>query len=243
MQLELEDEIQVIESIYDDDCEIESLSNGETKMTIKSIGGDAVLCLLLAADYPTSYPHVSLSCSFSRSVVEELLETVSSHVRSLQEKQMIYSIITEVSSKLMLLKEEKEQDKDEQQEEAHVAVNIFSGKPVTEKKSKFQAFVGKATTEKEAHDFVQALLRSSKKIRQATHNIMAYRLANNDQQRDDDGESGAGDKLLYLLDVLDAKDLVVVVTRWYGGIQLGHARFKIIVECARNAILEFQQTD
>ncbi len=53
------------------------------------------------------------------------------------------------------------------------------------------------------------------------------------QDYDDDGEDAAGGRLLHLLQILDVKDTVVVVTRWYGGVKLGPARFTHINNAAR----------
>ncbi|EDO28189.1 predicted protein, partial [Nematostella vectensis] len=66
-------------------------------------------------------------------------------------------------------------------------------------------------------------LKLNKKIAHATHNIMAYRIYNEErdafiQDCDDDGESAAGSRLLHLLEILQVKNVVVVVSRWYGGI-------------------------
>ena len=44
--------------------------------------------------------------------------------------------------------------------------------------------------------------------------------------------------MLHLLEILDCQNVLVVVSRWYGGIQLGPDRFKHINNVARN-ILEF----
>jgi putative IMPACT (imprinted ancient) family translation regulator len=38
---------------------------------------------------------------------------------------------------------------------------------------------------------------------------------------DDDGEHGAGSKLAHLLQIRDETNVLVLVARWYGGIQLG----------------------
>lgn len=68
---------------------------------------------------------------------------------------------------------------------------------------------------------------------------MAYRIFCKDrncflQDCDDDGEAAAGSRLLHLLQILNVRDVVVVVTRWYGGILLGPDRFKHYNNCARN---------
>ena len=56
------------------------------------------------------------------------------------------------------------------------------------------------------------------------------------QDFDDDGESAAGGRLLHLLQVVGAQDVVVVVSRWYGGILLGPARFTHINNAARKLL-------
>ena len=54
---------------------------------------------------------------------------------------------------------------------------------------------------------------------------------------DDDGESSSGAKLASLLELTGAQNVLVVVSRWYGGIHLGPARFKYIAATGR-AMLE-----
>jgi putative IMPACT (imprinted ancient) family translation regulator len=34
--------------------------------------------------------------------------------------------------------------------------------------------------------------------------------------------------MLHLLDILDVENVLVVVSRWFGGIQLGPDRFKVL---------------
>ena len=55
------------------------------------------------------------------------------------------------------------------------------------------------------------------------------------QDYDDDGESAAGGRLLHLLQLMDVWNVVVVVTRWYGGVHLGPDRFRLINAAAREA--------
>lgn len=56
------------------------------------------------------------------------------------------------------------------------------------------------------------------------------------QDYDDDGEDAAGGRLLHLLQILDIKNKVVIVTRWYGGVHLGPARFTHINNAARTLL-------
>ena len=52
----------------------------------------------------------------------------------------------------------------------------------------------------------------------------------------DDGETYAGNRVLTLLKTLDAKNVVVVVTRWFGGQLLGPVRFEHILKCSREVL-------
>jgi hypothetical protein len=53
---------------------------------------------------------------------------------------------------------------------------------------------------------------------------------------DDDGESAAGGRLLHLLGVLRARNVAVVVSRWFGGVHLGADRFKLFANAARELL-------
>lgn len=117
---------------------------------------------------------------------------------------------------------------------------IFHAEPLVERKSAFQAHVAAVTSLDQVQEVMDTLL-SNGKIRAATHNIMAYRIELEHgtimlQDYDDDGESAAGGRLLHLLQVMDVKNIVVVVSRWFGGILLGPSRFACINNAARNAI-------
>ncbi|KAJ1965737.1 hypothetical protein GGI12_000565 [Dipsacomyces acuminosporus] len=116
---------------------------------------------------------------------------------------------------------------------------IYTGVPIELKKSVFVAHVArvKSGTDVEA---VRSTLLQDKKIAQATHNILAYRIrlenGSISQDNDDDGEAAAGKRLAHLLQLVDVEDVLVVVTRWYGGIKLGADRFKLINNAARQAL-------
>ncbi|KAJ2513741.1 hypothetical protein GGH20_005105 [Coemansia sp. RSA 1937] len=107
------------------------------------------------------------------------------------------------------------------------------------KKSVFVAHVAQVRSADDVRAVRDTLLQD-KKIAQATHNILAYRITLDNgsvsQDNDDDGETAAGKRLGHLLHVLNAQNLVVVVTRWYGGTHLGPDRFKLINNAARLAL-------
>lgn len=91
----------------------------------------------------------------------------------------------------------------------------------TEKKSRFIGYVRPVKTAEEARNFITQV-RS--KNREATHNVPAYVLLENNIQRcSDDGEP-SGTAGVPVLDVIlksEVKDVCVVVTRYFGGVLLG----------------------
>lgn len=52
----------------------------------------------------------------------------------------------------------------------------------------------------------------------------------------DGGERGSGERLSRLLDALECENVMVVVSRWYGGVPLGSDRWKIISSVAKEAL-------
>jgi putative IMPACT (imprinted ancient) family translation regulator len=55
---------------------------------------------------------------------------------------------------------------------------------------------------------------------------------------EDDGEDGAGSKLSHLLQVRKEVNVLVLVSRWFGGIQLGSKRFVHIAKVAGDLLLD-----
>jgi putative IMPACT (imprinted ancient) family translation regulator len=74
------------------------------------------------------------------------------------------------------------------------------------------------------------------KVCNATHNVFCLLTYNLYADNDDDGETAAGGRLAHLLQILELDDVLVVVTRYFGGIHLGPDRFKHINQAARNAL-------
>ncbi|NLY30310.1 MAG: YigZ family protein [Firmicutes bacterium] len=90
------------------------------------------------------------------------------------------------------------------------------------KRSKFIGTAAPASDEAEALAFIEKIKDEHK---QATHNVYAYQIGENNQlQRfSDDGEpSGtAGMPVLEVIKQMDLRNVVVVVTRYFGGTLLG----------------------
>ncbi|TQS35355.1 hypothetical protein Golomagni_04226 [Golovinomyces magnicellulatus] len=131
--------------------------------------------------------------------------------------------------------------------------------PIRELKSVFIARSALIKSITDVYRFRECLLNENKKVAAATHNIMAWRIrvpakkngtskcnstfisSGNDRREedyDDDGESAAGSRLLHLMQLMDIWDVLVIVSRWYGGTNLGPRRFTLINSVARDSLLK-----
>ncbi|CAH2284962.1 IMPACT isoform X2 [Pelobates cultripes] len=124
---------------------------------------------------------------------------------------------------------------------------VEHGEPISDRRSTFQAHLAHVVSPLQVKAVLNKLYEN-KKIAAATHNIYAYRIHSKKtntfiQDCEDDGETAAGKRLLHLMQILDARDVMVVVSRWYGGILLGPDRFKHINNCARNILVEHNYTN
>ena len=87
-------------------------------------------------------------------------------------------------------------------------------------------------------DVIANLLRD-RVIANADHNIYAYRFGRSQNIKEgcnDDGEHGAGARLLKMLRDTSADNVIVITTRWFGGKHSGPKRFQIIEDCATKAL-------
>ena len=113
----------------------------------------------------------------------------------------------------------------------------FVGETIIDRASTFQAHAIKIKSKKE-FEFYKKCLLSQKKIKKATHNITIYRFVNEETNQieedyDDDGEDGAGYRVLGVVQKMKMVNLFVMVTRWFGGTLLHQDRFKRINDAAQ----------
>ena len=92
---------------------------------------------------------------------------------------------------------------------------------LVEKKSRFIANLFYVQSEEEATQKIEEVKKAN---RDARHNVFAYRLENGLEKYSDDGEP-SGTAGVPILDILRGEKLVnvlIVVTRYFGGILLRH---------------------
>ena len=103
---------------------------------------------------------------------------------------------------------------------SYITINSVHSTELTEKKSRFIATISPCKTEEEATAFLNSL-RS--RYWDARHNVYAYILRDGTARFSDDGEphGTAGKPVLDVLSGSGLTDVIIVVTRYFGGILLG----------------------
>ncbi|VIO88416.1 Uncharacterized protein BM_BM6736 [Brugia malayi] len=246
------EEIQSIESIYGDLIHFESSSQLSVRFN------DVRLTICLPKHYPTSSPpYFELS---GPSLTENQKEEVKNSMNEIYAKNVgqpvLYEWITYLNDYLADFDNSmKEKSIDEYESSSPSTVvsppsfqpcipTIISGNSMVDRKSTFQAHVAQVFSKNEV-TLVLNKLKENNKIARATHNMYAWLIEENLSGRlikqhdcNDDGEIGAGAKLLNLLELMKAKNVLVIITRWYGGIHLGPDRFRHICNLARQILVE-----
>jgi putative IMPACT (imprinted ancient) family translation regulator len=110
---------------------------------------------------------------------------------------------------------------------------------LTDRKSVFQGHAASVSSPAEARAVLDAL-QAVNKIARADHHMYAFACVDSAGQthyeHDDDGEKPAGLHLAQLLQHMHRDNTMVVVTRWFGGVQIGADRFRHIRAVAREAL-------
>lgn len=102
---------------------------------------------------------------------------------------------------------------------------------LTDRGSKYAVSGAPCRSEAEARTLLKTL-KKQKKFAKATHNTWGL-LLDDTPVKSDDGESGAGNVILRMLERDDIRNHLVIVTRWYGGKHLGGDRFRHVQTAVR----------
>lgn len=102
---------------------------------------------------------------------------------------------------------------------------------ISDRGSKYSVSGGPVTSRAEVDAFLKDL-KKNKKFAKATHNTWAVLLPDGPLKADD-GEAGAGNVILRMLEREGVENHVIVVTRWFGGKHLGGDRFRHVAEAVR----------
>lgn len=121
-------------------------------------------------------------------------------------------------------------------------IKVVHGEVIEDRKSKFEAHLARVQCQNDVH-WVYSQLLQDKRVAKASHNVVCYRFE--DQvtgtlvhDNDDDGETGAGNRLAEMMHLMQANNVFVMVSRWYGGIHLGPDRFRHFNNCAQRLLAD-----
>lgn len=161
----------------------------------------------------------------------------------------LFDFLSELDGVLYEEQGENDMDIESDNTEEMIPIDPFEGwfasEPITDRGSTFMAFATHVTSEEDAFTKLEQL-KTDNKMRKANHMMNAWRIKivnerNQEikyQDSDDDGETAAGSRMLHLLTIMDVWNVMVVVSRWFGGTHIGPDRFKHINSTARDAVIK-----
>jgi hypothetical protein len=260
MQEDLDNEVEAINSIYGDGTLEPADEAGVYVLHLPN--QDSSLRILFPEDYPEAPPSVL----GTQSSGEHTRKGGAAHVLEVFREALgrlflpgevcIFDLIEDVSASLGEGNATDEEVEEGEHEVYDLGTDVHSpsldasedappwtlSDVVIELKSVFIARCAPVSSPDQAKQYLQHLLDSDKKVAKATHNITAHRIKGEKgvtfQDCDDDGETAAGGRVLHLMQMMDLWNVMVVVTRWYGGQKLGPARFGIINTVARDSFVK-----
>ena len=121
---------------------------------------------------------------------------------------------------------------------SHGTVEIVRGDSKSHNGSIFTAQIAFSVHTPAAANAAIAIMRQASHASVADHNMTAFRVTGPsgkgkiEKSYDDDGEAHGGQRLLGALTKKGATNVAVVVSRVYGGVNIGKRRFELIVETA-----------
>ena len=118
-------------------------------------------------------------------------------------------------------------------------------KIIKDRGSVYSVSAGNVKNREEIKKFLKKL-KTKKAYAKATHNSFAARISNDGaiyETKSDDGETGAGNVILRILKKKDFTNIIVVITRWFGGIKLEGDRFKHIQNGTIYVLDEIEKND
>lgn len=182
-------------------------------------------------------------------IIFELLGEIQAFLEAYDEEHA--RELEEISAKLEQVKIENRKEKLRETVKEEVPVKPTKDRdytagwtqsdPIIDRASSFIAFAREVHSVEEANALIDDLT-SDRKIAKATHNMTSMRIqginGTSFQDCDDDGETAAGLRMLHLMTIMDVWNVVVVVSRWYGGTHLGPDRFKHINAATRDVLIK-----
>jgi putative IMPACT (imprinted ancient) family translation regulator len=112
-------------------------------------------------------------------------------------------------------------------------------KVIKDRKSVYSVSVGRVECKDDIQKFLYKIRNYNKKYTKATHHSYAARISKDGvvyETKGDDGEAGAGNVILRMIQKHRFTNTIVCVTRWFGGIQLHSDRFKHVQDATLSGL-------
>lgn len=118
---------------------------------------------------------------------------------------------------------------------------------LTSRASTFIAHATPITSPSSRPELVRSLMAQKPELETASHNAWAMRASYGNsplvqEASFDDGESGCGKLMLELMREANVTNVLVVLTRWFGGVMLGPDRWRLMRECVNDALSAQRRT-
>jgi hypothetical protein len=254
MENALDDELMSINSIYEEG----TLSLVDEDKRICTLNLSTDIPIKLRVEFPSNYPDAPPAILGTESIGSQAPKGMGNHAVDIARvmlsqvynigEPVIYDLVEELIPLLNSHFEIHVHEEDASFDEVALPLQDLGPAPswiitatTIEKKSLFVARCASVSSLAEAKQKLAHLLATDKRVAKATHNITAWRIRGEGgtaiQDCDDDGETAAGSRMLKLLQVVDVWDVMVVVSRWYGGVKLGPDRFRLINNVAREVLV------
>ncbi|CAB3365287.1 Hypothetical predicted protein [Cloeon dipterum] len=231
------DEIEALRSIYEGHFSIEDEANRSYAIQVEEGSKEAMF--QISAPWLKGTQRAEASSQLENVFLENIGEPVIYQwVEKLREVLQSFNDTESCNTE-----EDPIQETRENKSEHHSQFPLVHGEPLQAGKCTFQGHLAIVKSTDDVKEALQTLLEI-KKVANATHNMYAYRIkkesGNISSDCDDDGETHAGSRMLHLLEILNVTNVLVVVTRWFGGVHLGPARFQHINNAARQVLTQAQ---
>ncbi|CCG82479.1 Protein IMPACT homolog [Taphrina deformans PYCC 5710] len=235
----LADELITTEAIFPD--HISLLGGSESTYIVRVPGSQVEFYLSFDQDYPA---HGSIKLASISGIARD---TVQSLIDEADGAEVLFTLLSgiheylehngaldhEEASRLQVSRPES----DRGPHDVKPSIDWAIADMIQDRKSTFLGRACRITSEFELREALDSV-----DVKKATHpKIWACRYRDRTTDRivqdgDDDGESAASGRLAFLLDVTKSEDVLVLVSRWFGGVLLGDIRFRHISTAARNAL-------
>ena len=116
---------------------------------------------------------------------------------------------------------------------------ILFDKIIKDKGSVYSVSVGRVECRDDIVKFIKKVRTNNKKFLRATHHTYAARISKDGviyETKNDDGETGAGNVILRVMQKQRYVNTIVCVTRWFGGVKLYGDRFKHVQDAAMRGL-------